>query len=167
MTIPGTPDQLTNAAAPWMLTPVEENTFRPPISDTIQLWTVTMTTEKHVPPNPEPRLNPSQSSSTEEHNTKRNETNTTDADIQCDSDEYDSPSDDDDLHFRAQLRNPPEMGESNAESAERTKRIEGEVEQMKKRRQWRRQHRRAHPLKTRITPTDQYTLLPATYEEFK
>jgi hypothetical protein len=49
-----------------------------------------------------------------------------------DSDEYDSPSDDDDLHFKAQLRNPPILGEPNAESAERKKRIEEEVEQMKK-----------------------------------
>jgi hypothetical protein len=57
------------------------------------------------------------------------------------------------------------MGESNAESAERTKRIEKEVEQIKKQRQRRRQHRRAHPLKTRMTPADQYTLLPATYKE--
>jgi hypothetical protein len=37
---------------------------------------------------------------------------------------------------------------------------------MKKQRQRRRHQRRAHPLKTRITPADQYTLLPATYEEF-
>jgi hypothetical protein len=82
------------------------------------------------------------------------------------SDEYDSPSDDDDLHFKAQLRNPPELGESNAESAERTKRIKEEVEHMKQQRQRRRQQRRAHPLKTRITPADQYTPLPETYEEF-
>ncbi len=37
---------------------------------------------------------------------------------------------------------------------------------MKKQRQRRRQQRRAHPLKTRITPADQYTPLPETYEEF-
>ncbi len=36
MTIPGTPDHLANAAVPWMLKPVEQNTFRP-ISDNIQL----------------------------------------------------------------------------------------------------------------------------------
>ncbi len=36
MTIPGTPDQLANSAVPWMLTPVEQNTFRS-ISDNIQL----------------------------------------------------------------------------------------------------------------------------------
>ncbi len=48
-----------------------------------------------------------------------------------DSDEYDSPSDDDDLYFKAQLRNPPEMGESNAESAEGTTRIEEDVARMK------------------------------------
>jgi hypothetical protein len=64
MTIPGTPDQLANAAVPWILKPVEENTFRP-ISDNIQLWTVTTTTGKEVPPNPEPNLDPSQASSTE------------------------------------------------------------------------------------------------------
>jgi hypothetical protein len=51
-------------------------------------------------------------------------------------------------------------------NAERTKRIEEEVEHMKKQRQWRRHQRRAHPLKTRITPADQYALLPATNEEF-
>jgi hypothetical protein len=67
MTIPGTPDQLANAAVPWMLKPVEQHTFRP-ISDNIQLWTVTTTTEKQVSPNPERRLDPSQASSTEEHN---------------------------------------------------------------------------------------------------
>jgi hypothetical protein len=36
MTIPGTPDQLANAAVPWMLKPAEQNTFRP-IYDNIQL----------------------------------------------------------------------------------------------------------------------------------
>jgi hypothetical protein len=39
-------------------------------------------------------------------------------------------------------------------------------EHMKKQRHRRRQQRRHHPLKTRITPADQYTLLPATYETF-
>jgi hypothetical protein len=58
------------------------------------------------------------------------------------------------------------MGELNAESAERIKRIEEDVAQMKKQRQWRRQYRRTHPLKTRMTPADQYTPLPTTYEEF-
>ncbi len=74
---------------------------------------------------------------------KRNETTTIDLEQHKgnDSDEYDSPSDDDDLQFKAQLRNPPEMGESNAESAERTKRIEEDVAQMKKQRQWRREDR--------------------------
>jgi hypothetical protein len=139
------------------------NTFRP-ISDNIQLWTVNTTTEKQVPPHPDPRLDPSQASSTDEHNLKRNETTTIDPEHHNgnDSDEYDSPSDDDDLYFKAQLRNPPELGESNAESAERTKGIEEEVELMKKQRQRRRQQRRTHPLKTRMTPADQYTLLPAT-----
>jgi hypothetical protein len=142
MTIPGTPDQMANTAVPWMLKPVEHNTFRP-ISDNVQLWTVTTTTEKQVPPNPGPGLGPSQASSTEEHNTKRNETITIDLEQHNgnDSNEYDSPSDDVDLHFKAQLRNPPEFGESNAESAERTKRVEKEVEHMKKQRQRRRQHR--------------------------
>jgi hypothetical protein len=88
--------------------------------------------EKQVPPNPEPGLDPSQASSTEEHNTKRNETI---AQLQSyESNEYDLPSDDDDLHFKAQLRNPPEMGESNAESAERTTRIEEDVARMKQQR---------------------------------
>jgi hypothetical protein len=45
MTTPGSPDQLANAAVPWMLKPVEQNTFRP-ISDNSQLWTVNTTTEK-------------------------------------------------------------------------------------------------------------------------
>jgi hypothetical protein len=72
-TIPGTPDQLANAAVPWMLTPVDQHTFRT-ISENVQLWTVTTTTEKHNRPNPEPRLDPSQVSSTEDHNPKRNET---------------------------------------------------------------------------------------------
>jgi hypothetical protein len=163
MTIPGTPDQLANAAVPWMLKHVEQTTFMP-ISDNIQLWTVTITTGKKVPPNPAPNLDPSQASSTEEHNTKPNETI---AQLQSyDSEEYDSPSDDDDLHFKAQLRNPPETGESNAESAERTNRIEKEVEHMKKQRQRRRQQRRTHPFTTKMTTADHYTLLPATYEEF-
>jgi hypothetical protein len=150
-----------------MLKPVEQNTFRP-ISDNIQLWTVNTTTEKQVPPHPDPRLDPSRASSTEEHNPKRNETTTIDLEQHNgnDSDEYDSPSDEDDLHFKAQLRNPLELGESNAESAERTRRIEEEVEHMKMQRQRRRQQRRTHPLKTRMNPADQYTLLPATYEEF-
>jgi hypothetical protein len=117
MTIPGTPDQLANAAVPWMLKPDEQNTFRT-ISDNIQLWTVNTTTEKQVtttekqiPPHPDPRLDPSQASSTEEHKPKRNETTTIDPEQHNanDSDEYDSPSDDDDLHFKAQLRNPPEL----------------------------------------------------------
>jgi hypothetical protein len=133
--IPGTPDHLANADVPWMLKPVEQNTFRP-ISDNIQLWTVTTTTEKH-PPKPEPRLDLSQVSSTEEHNTKRNETTTNDPEKHNgnDSDEYDSPSDDDDLHFLTQLRNPPELGESNAESAQRTTRIVEKVARMKQQRQ--------------------------------
>jgi hypothetical protein len=139
MAIPGTPDQLANAVVPWMLKPVEQNTFRP-ISDIIQLWTVNTTTKKQVLPHPDPRFDPSQASSTEEHNPKRNKTTTIDPEQHNgnDSDEYDSPSDDDDLYFKAQLRNPPELGESNAESAERTKRIEKEVEHMKKQRQRRR-----------------------------
>jgi hypothetical protein len=122
MTIPGTPGQLVNAAVPWMLKPVAQLTFRS-IPDNIQLWTVNTTTKKQIPPNPEPRLDPSQASSTEERNPKRNETTTIDLEQNNgnDSDEYYSPSDDDDLHFKAQLRNPPELGESNAESAERTK----------------------------------------------
>jgi hypothetical protein len=77
MTIPRTPDQLANAAVPWILKPVEQNTFRS-ISDNTQLWTVNTTTEKQVPPHPDPRLDPSQASSTEEHNPKRNETTTID-----------------------------------------------------------------------------------------
>jgi hypothetical protein len=84
----------------------------------------------------------------------------------CFTDEYDSRSGDDDLHFKAQLRNPPEIGESNAESAERTKRIEEEVAQMKKQRKWRRQYRRSRSLKTKKIPADQYTPLPAAYEAF-
>jgi hypothetical protein len=111
--------------------------------------------EKQVPPNPEPGLEPSQASSTEEHTKKRNETIAQPQSY--DSDEYDSPSDDDDLYFKAQRRNPPEMGESNAESAERTTRIEEDFARMKKQRQWRREYRRTHPLKTMITPADQYT----------
>jgi hypothetical protein len=140
--IPGTPDQLSNVAVAWKLTPVDQHTFRT-ISDNVQLWTVNTTTEKQVPHNPEPRLDPSQASSTEEHNPKRNETTTIDLEQHNgnDSDEYDSPSDGDDLHFKAQIRNSPELGESNAESAERTKRIEEEVEHMKKQRQRRRQQR--------------------------
>ncbi len=95
--------------------PLEQNTVRP-ISDNIQLWTVTTTTEKQLPKS-EPRLDPSQASSTDDHSTKRNETTTNDPEQHTgnNSDEYDSPRDDDDLHFRAQLRNPPELGESNAE----------------------------------------------------
>jgi hypothetical protein len=163
MTIPGTPDQPANAAVPWILKPVGHNTFSP-ISDNIQLWTVTTTTEKEVPNKPEPGLDPSQASSTEEHTKKRNETT---AQLQShDSDEYDSPIDDDDLYFKAQRRNPPEMGESNAESAERTTRIEEDVARMKKQRQLRREYRRTHPLKTRMTPPDQYTPLPETHEEY-
>ncbi len=78
LAIPGTPDQLANAAVPWMLMkPVEQNTYRP-IFDNIQLWTVTTTTGKEVPPNPEPSLDPSQASSTEEYNTTHNETTTVD-----------------------------------------------------------------------------------------
>jgi hypothetical protein len=143
MTIPGTPHQLANAAVPWMLKPVGHNTFSP-ISDNIQLWTVTITTEKEVPNKPESGLDPSQASSTEEHTKNRNETI---AQLQSyDSDEYDSPSDDDDLYFKAQRQNPPEMGESNAESAERTTRIEEDVARMKKLRQLRREYRRTHPL---------------------
>jgi hypothetical protein len=37
---------------------------------------------------------------------------------------------------------------------------------MKQQRQRRRHQRRTHPLKTRMTPADQYTPLPETYEEF-
>ncbi len=146
-TIPGTPDQLANTAVPWKLTPVDQHTFRT-ISANVQLWTVTTTTtEKQVPPNPEPRLNSSQTSSAEEHNPKRNETKTIDPEHhhRNNSDEYDSPSDDDDLHFKAQMRHPPEIGESNAESTERTKRIEDEVAQMKKQRHLRRETRRRNP----------------------
>lgn len=58
------------------------------------------------------------------------------------------------------------MGESNAESAERTTRIEEDVARMKQQRQWRREYCRAHPLKTLMTPPDQYTPLPETYEEY-
>ena len=154
---------MANDAVPWMLKPVGHDTFSP-IPDNIQLWTVTTKTEKEVPNKPESGLDPSQVSSTEEHTQKRNETIAQLESYVCD--EYDSPSDDDDLYFKAQLRNPPEMGESNAESAERTTRIEEDVARMKKRRQWRREYRRTHPLKTLMTPPDQHTPLPETYEEF-
>ncbi len=131
-------------------------------SDNIQLWTVTTTTEKEVPNKPASVLDPSQSLSTEEQ--KRGETIAQLESYECE--EYEPPSDDDDLYFKAQLRYPPEMGESNAESAERTTRIEDEVARMKKQRQWRREYCRAHPLKTLMTPPDQYTPLPETYEEY-
>jgi hypothetical protein len=123
---------------------VEQTAFRL-ISDNIQLWTVTTTTGKEVPPNPEPSLDPSHASSTEEHITKRNETTTIDLDQHNgnDSDEYDSPSDDDDLHFKAHLRNPPEFGESNAESAERIKTNRGRS----------RAHEKAKPAETTPTPS--------------
>ncbi len=124
---------MANDAVPWMLKPVGHDTFSP-ISDNIQLWTVTTTTEKEVPNKPASGLDPSQSSSTEEQ--KRNETIAQLESYECE--EYDSPSDDDDLYYKAQLRNPPEMGESNGKSAERTTRIEEDVARMKKQRQWRR-----------------------------
>ncbi len=54
--------------------------------------------------------------------------------------EYNSPGDDDDLYRKAQMHNSPEIGESNAESAERTQRIEEEFAQLKKQRQWRREY---------------------------
>jgi hypothetical protein len=140
---------------PWKLTPVDQHTFRK-ISDNVQLWTITTTTEKQAPPNPEPRLDPSQASSTEEHKPKRNETKTMDPEHHQgnNSDEYDSPSDDRSLHFKAHMQHPPEIGESNAESAERTKRIKEEVANMKQQRQWRRETQRTRTLQTRITPTD-------------
>ena len=110
----------------------------------------------------------SQASSTEEHSTKLNETTTNDPEKHTgnDSDEYDSPRDDDDLHFLAQLRNPPELGESNAESAQRTTRITEEIARMKQQHKRRRLQRRARPLTTRMTPADQHTPLPANYDEF-
>jgi hypothetical protein len=166
-TKPETPDQLANPVVPWMMTPVDQYTFRT-TSENVQLWTVTTTTEKYSPPNPEPRLDPSQVSSTEEHNPKRNETKTIGPEYHHGSDlnEYDSPSDDDDLHFKAQMHHLPEIGEANAESTERTKRIQDEVAQIKKQRQWHRENRRTHTLQTRVTPTNQQALLPATYEDF-
>jgi hypothetical protein len=71
-----------------------------------------------------------------------------------------------DLYFKAYARNPPEINESNAESAERTTRLETDFTRMKKQRQERRTHRRNNKLRKTITPAEEYTLLPATYDAF-
>jgi hypothetical protein len=109
MTIPGTPDQLTNAAVPWMLKPVEQHTFRP-ITSTYGLSPRRRKHKSHPIPNPDSTLpKPPQPKSTTQSVMRLQQLTSNKTMHGNDSDEYDSPSDDDDLHFKAQLRNPPEM----------------------------------------------------------
>jgi hypothetical protein len=134
----------------------------------IQMWPVTTEKAQQTPHNSDATLDPSQASSTTEHNTKRNETNTNDTnnEVNNDSDAYNSPDDELDLYFKAYVRNPPAINESNAESAERTTRLETDFTCMKKQRQERRTHRRNNKLRKMITPAEEYTPLPATYDAF-
>ncbi len=98
------------------------------------MWPVTTQKSQQTPHNSDATLDPSQASSTTEHNTKRNETNANDTNNETnnDSDAYSSRDDDLDLYFKAYARNPPEINESNAESAERTTRLETDFTRMKK-----------------------------------